>query len=83
LENNIACIRRKHSPEIAINWIEKWVKAGCKHDILPLLRIKEFKKKMKLWNKRRTFNFGPTRFIRYLTFENGILTEINTGKRGY
>ncbi len=30
-----------------------------------------------------TYNRGPTRFIRYLTFENGILTEITTGDRGY
>lgn len=30
-----------------------------------------------------TYNLGTTRFIRYLTFENGILTEITTGEKGY
>lgn len=35
--------------------------------------------KIELW----TYNLGPTRFIRYLRFENGILKEITTGDRGY
>ncbi len=30
-----------------------------------------------------TYNLGSTRFIRYLRFENGILTDIFTGDRGY
>lgn len=30
-----------------------------------------------------TYNLGVTRFIRYLTFENGVLTEIKTGDKGY
>ncbi len=30
-----------------------------------------------------TYNLGPNRFIRYLTFENGILREITIGDRGY
>lgn len=30
-----------------------------------------------------TYNLGRNRFIRYLTFENGILTEITIGERGY
>lgn len=30
-----------------------------------------------------TYNLGSNRFIRYLTFENGILIEISTGERGY
>jgi len=30
-----------------------------------------------------TYNLGPNRFIRYLTFENGILVNITTGARGY
>jgi hypothetical protein len=30
-----------------------------------------------------TYNRGSARFIRYLTFEKGILKEINTGDRGY
>ena len=30
-----------------------------------------------------TYNLGSNQFIRYLTFENGILTEIKTGERGY
>ncbi len=29
------------------------------------------------------YNLGPTRFIRYLTFENGILVTIGTGDYGY
>jgi len=29
------------------------------------------------------YNPGPTRFIRYLTFENGILVDIETGDYGY
>lgn len=43
----------------------------------PLL-VKEFVT-IDIW----TYNLGPNRFIRYLTFENGILTEITTGDRGY
>ncbi|MDY0041468.1 MAG: DUF2845 domain-containing protein [Desulforhabdus sp.] len=30
-----------------------------------------------------TYNLGSTRFIRYLTFENGVLVSIETGKYGY
>jgi hypothetical protein len=30
-----------------------------------------------------TYNFGPTRFLYYLTFENGRLTCIETGDYGY
>ena len=29
------------------------------------------------------YNFGPGQFIRYLRFENGILTRITTGDYGY
>ena len=29
------------------------------------------------------YNSGPTEFIRYLTFENGILTRITMGDYGY
>ena len=29
------------------------------------------------------YNFGPAQFIRYLRFENGILTSITTGDYGY
>jgi len=43
----------------------------------PLL-VKE-KVKIDVW----TYNLGSTRFTRYLTFENGILTEITTGEKGY
>jgi hypothetical protein len=30
-----------------------------------------------------TYNLGPTRFIRYLTFENGRLVDISTGDYGF
>lgn len=40
--------------------------------------VKE-KVKIDVW----TYNLGSTRFTRYLTFENGILTEITTGEKGY
>ena len=30
-----------------------------------------------------TYNFGPTKFIRYLSFENDRLTEIELGDKGY
>lgn len=30
-----------------------------------------------------TYNFGPTRFLRILKFENGKLTDIETGDRGF
>jgi hypothetical protein len=30
-----------------------------------------------------TYNLGPTQFIRYLRFENGILTKISTGDKGF
>jgi hypothetical protein len=30
-----------------------------------------------------TYNFGPTRFMRILRFENGILTSIRVGGYGY
>lgn len=30
-----------------------------------------------------TYNFGSTRFIRYLRFENGILKDITVGDYGY
>jgi hypothetical protein len=30
-----------------------------------------------------TYNFGPTRFMYYLRFENGRLTSITTGDYGY
>jgi hypothetical protein len=30
-----------------------------------------------------TYNLGPTRFIRYLTFENGRLVRITTGDYGF
>lgn len=30
-----------------------------------------------------TYNFGPSRFVRYLTFENGRLKRIETGSYGY
>ncbi|MGE5842624.1 MAG: DUF2845 domain-containing protein [Deltaproteobacteria bacterium] len=30
-----------------------------------------------------TYNPGPTEFIRYLRFENGILTDISTGDKGF
>jgi Protein of unknown function (DUF2845) len=29
------------------------------------------------------YNLGPNRFTRYLTFENGRLTSVNTGDYGY
>jgi len=40
--------------------------------------VKE-KVKIDVW----TYNLGSTRFTRYLTFENGILTAIETGNKGY
>jgi len=40
--------------------------------------VKE-KVKIDVW----TYNLGATEFTRYLTFENGILTEITTGDKGY
>jgi Protein of unknown function (DUF2845) len=43
----------------------------------PLL-VKE-KVKIEEW----TYNPGPTEFIRYLRFENGILTNISTGNKGF
>ena len=30
-----------------------------------------------------TYNLGSNRFTRFLTFENGILAEISTGKKGH
>lgn len=30
-----------------------------------------------------TYNPGPTEFIRYLRFENGILTNVSTGDKGF
>ena len=30
-----------------------------------------------------TYNLGPTRFIRYLIFENGRLVDIKTGDYGF
>lgn len=30
-----------------------------------------------------TYNLGPTNFIRYLTFENGRLADIDVGEYGY
>ena len=30
-----------------------------------------------------TYNFGPARFIRYLIFENGRLSQIETGEYGF
>ena len=33
---------------------------------------------VELW----TYDFGPTRFIRYLRFENGKLIKIETGEKG-
>ena len=30
-----------------------------------------------------TYNFGPTRFIRYLTFENSKLVDVITGEYGF
>lgn len=30
-----------------------------------------------------TYNLGSTKFVRYLTFENGILVSIETGNYGY
>jgi hypothetical protein len=30
-----------------------------------------------------TYNLGPNRFMRILTFKNGKLTDINTGGYGY
>ena len=30
-----------------------------------------------------TYNFGPSRFVRYLTFENGRLKRVETGSYGY
>ena len=34
--------------------------------------------RVELW----TYDFGPTRFIRYLRFENGKLIKIETGDKG-
>ena len=33
--------------------------------------------------ERWTYNFGPTQFIRYLRFENGVLKKITIGEYGY
>ena len=30
-----------------------------------------------------TYNLGPNRFVRYMTFENGTLVSITTGEHGY
>ena len=30
-----------------------------------------------------TYNFGPTNFIQILTFKNGELVDIRTGRRGF
>lgn len=30
-----------------------------------------------------TFNLGPTKFMRILTFRNGVLVDISTGERGF
>jgi hypothetical protein len=33
--------------------------------------------------ERWTYNLGSYRFVRYLVFENGVLTDITTGEHGY
>lgn len=33
--------------------------------------------------ERWTYNLGAFKFVRYLTFENGKLADITTGKHGY
>jgi hypothetical protein len=35
--------------------------------------------KIEVW----TYNFGPSQFIRYLRFENGVLKDISIGGYGY
>jgi hypothetical protein len=40
-------------------------------------------KKEKVKIEEWTYNPGPTDFIRYLRFENGILTNISTGDKGF
>jgi hypothetical protein len=40
-------------------------------------------KKEKVKIEEWTYNPGPTEFIRYLRFENGILTNISTGDKGF
>ena len=66
--------------------IAKWGEPAWKET-----RQEEFKEKLDNGLERKTivtieewtYNFGPSRFMRILTFKNGKLVEIRTGDYGY
>lgn len=53
-------------------------RTGQQYWTRPPLFVKE-KVRVEEW----IYNPGPTEFIRYLRFENGILTDISTGDKGF
>ncbi|MFX0202450.1 MAG: DUF2845 domain-containing protein [Candidatus Hodarchaeota archaeon] len=75
------------------DYVESWEEERIKRDFYTgvfLERVWEYDRyrepflvkelvKIEEW----TYNFGSTRFIRYLRFENGILKDISIGGYGY
>lgn len=70
--------------------VEKRIKRDFYRDLFPARELRESEKyreprfveeiiEIDEW----IYNFGSTQFIRYLTFENGILVRIETGDYGY
>jgi hypothetical protein len=82
-------------PTFKDSWVENRISRDLYRDILPR-NEKGSKRELERKDYREPlfveeyvvidewiYNLGPTRFVRYLTFENGKLVRIRTGEYGY
>jgi hypothetical protein len=81
----IASIGMRQDEVLAIcgdpNWTRSWEES---HESGSVLRNKDFyRSAVIVYVEEWTYNFGPTRFIQFLLFKNGILVNIESGRYGY
>lgn len=72
-DNKAEVLIRCGTPDWRDQWSEKLIEdfAG------------PYERRISVERERWIYNFGPQKFLRFLLFENGKLTAISTGERGY
>lgn len=58
-------------------WVDRW------GEQIVALPDTDFERSISRINERWIYNFGPTRFLRIISFRDGKVTHIDTGSRGF
>ena len=75
-DRKIEVVKKCGEPSLVESWREE-VAVYSETDLKRLVKVDN--NYMEEW----TYNFGPNRFIHFMTFRNGLLEKIETGLRGY